>query len=187
MNEQITRRRFALKYNLDQLKIANEQTKRDSFLDVGLEYGVKYEDNEWYHEKEKSYQILKREREYIFFTYIVNFTQCYYMIKEYINKLYPQYKDEVERFFSNPDNLNLPRKSISNDLKHKPQFDIEYDLKEVHRETTREGNKIVHKSYVKHSWFYKNLETVEYCTRLFDELENFIEDLLEKEGNQKST
>lgn len=177
MNPQIEGRIFALNYNLEQIHIAYKQSTRYALLDVGLEYNVKYEHNEWSRKKYQEYLTLVMTREYVLFTCILNFTQCYYMIKEYLKKLFPQYFKQVEEFFSEPEKENLARKLMSNDLKHNPDNDIQYGFRVVGRETTIYSNKVVHTTNMKHSWFYKDIETVQYCTQLYNELLQFVEQL----------
>lgn len=178
MNQQIESRIFALNHNLEQLHIAYKQTTRDSLLDVGLEYGVKYMVNdESANKKYQEYLALDKTRQYVLFTYILNFTQCYYMMKDYLRRLFPQYNKQVEQFFSDQVKGNLERKSMSNDLKHNPANDIQFGFREVGRETKTYSDETVYTTYMKHSWFYQGKETVQYCTQLYNELLEFIQQL----------
>ena len=68
----------------------------------------------------------------------------------------------------------LSRKSISIDLKHNPSNDLEFDTRIVRKETIIEHQKTTHISYLGHSWFYKNIESVEYCHKLYTELILFL-------------
>jgi hypothetical protein len=174
MSKPVSIRIFALKYNLDRLVEAYAHSRKDSLLEVGLNYEKTYDDNEEFQRLDKAYQDLVIYKENVLFTCVLNFSQSYYTIKEFIKNTYPHKTKVVEEFFSTPTKNNISRKKISNDLKHNPENDIKYDFKEVKRETKYSYRKVNHIIYMKQSWFYGEFESVEYCQQLYKELIGFL-------------
>ena len=174
MDERISIRLFALKYNLENLTESYEETKKDAFLEVEFQYYVEYEDNESFRKREQEYRSLVKTREYVFFTWLLNFTQCFYSLKEYLINLQVIEKRKVEEFFSRPASKGLSRKQTANDLKHNPDKDAKYDFQVVKKEKIIDGNTVRNNMYYKKSWFYEDREAVEHCTALFNDLFGFI-------------
>lgn len=173
-NEKIDIRLRALKFNLDQINDAYEQTFRDYITDTGLEYGKQYPYNEQTIKIVQRAEELKKSREDMLFFYIFNFTQVYYSLKEYLRKEYPAKKGEIEAFYSTRQVGFQARKDMSNDLKHNPTKDLKYEQRTVDIQKSREGN-VLRTTYIsKQSWFYYEIDSVEYCNKLYKELTDFI-------------
>lgn len=180
----ISARIFAIRYNLREVNRAYEASTRDAFLDAGLEYNKEYKDDVWYRQKEFEYQMLQRVRNLELFTAILNFTQSFYSLKDYLKKSFPQFKNKIEEFFSRENNSMKSRKSISNDLKHNPKNDVEYRFEKTGHETVHTPGKILSTTYMKHSWFYGNNESVEHCSLLFSDLLSFLNELANEINGQ---
>ncbi|HBL73962.1 MAG: hypothetical protein A2W90_12205 [Bacteroidetes bacterium GWF2_42_66] len=176
IDEKINIRIKALKFNLDELNEAYNLTTRDVVTETGMEYGKQYLYNEETLSIIRKQDKLKKEREERLHFTILNFTQVFYSVKEYLKKGYPEKRQKVEDFFSNIGLGNKARKDISNDLKHNPQNDIKYGFGEVGKEETKDGTKRITKIYFKHTWFYGGIDSVEYCNNLYKELSRFIHD-----------
>lgn len=177
MDARIEIRIFALNHNLRQMAYAEHEMTRDAFTDVGLEYETNYEENAWFRAKIAEYENLNKVRKYTLFTYIYNFTQCYYGLKEYLAKLIPREKHSIEDFFSNISTQYGIRKQIANDLKHKPSKDLDFDWRRVAKATIRKKGIIQHTSHYNNTWFYGDKEAVEHCKRMYDDLVGFLENL----------
>jgi len=176
LSQPLSLRFKTLKFNLDGLNDAYEQTKRDPILDSGLNYNTKYPYNDKTRKLFRSAENLKRDREEILFHHIFNFTQTLFSIKDYLKKEVPEIKQDVENFFSNDKINNITRKTISNDLKHNPQMDLKYDFREVGNKTYIDGKTLKTEITMKQSWFYADLDSVEYCNKLYEELIDFMKD-----------
>jgi hypothetical protein len=174
IDEKINIRIKALKFNLDELNEAYNLTTRDVVTETGMEYGKQYPYNEETLSIIRQQNKLKKEREERLHFKILNFTQVFYSIKEFLKKGYPEKKQKVEDFFSDTELGNKARKDISNDLKHNPENDLKYGFGQVGKEEIRDGTKRIKKIYFKHSWFYRGIDSVEYCNNLYKELSNFI-------------
>jgi hypothetical protein len=174
-NEKIDIRLRALKFNLEQLNLAYNETTRDAVIDSGIEYGKKYPYNaETLNILRKRDELQKSREDKLFFT-VFNFTQVYYSLKEYLRKEYPARKEKIEIFYSSRPLGFAGRKEISNDLKHNPSNDLRYGFGQVgEEEKVREGSKLIIRMKYKHTWFYYGIDSVEYCNNLYKELMEFI-------------
>lgn len=175
LSRNVYQRLKSLKLNLDEVDKCKDDLKRDYIKDVGLEYDIWYPDNEesqaLFREGEDLYELRK---DHLFKT-VFNFSQNFYSLKEYLIEYEPKKVGVIEDFFSNENNDQLSRKQISNDLKHNPNNDLEFDSRIVKKESIIEHHKTTHISYIGHSWFYGKVETVEYCHKLYAELIQFLE------------
>jgi hypothetical protein len=176
IDEKINIRIKALKFNLDELNESYNLTARDVVIETGMEYGKQYPYNEETLAIIRKQDELKKMREERLHFTILNFTQVFYSVKEYLKKGYPEKKQKVEDFFSNNELGIKARKDISNDLKHNPQNDIKYGFGQVGKEETKDGTKRITKIYFKHTWFYNGIDSVEYCNNLYKEFSRFIHD-----------
>lgn len=79
------------------------------------------------------------------------------------------------------DGESIPRKQIANDMKHNPKKDIIYDFKKTGEVINHSGNRTEHITYMKHSFFYGEHESVEYCAKLYKELIAFVNELFQVE------
>lgn len=165
----------ALKFNLEQLNSAYNETTRDSVIDSGLEYGKNYPYNEGTYDMLDEPDKLRKSREDMLFFTIFNFTQVFYSIKEYLKAGYPNKKVEIENFFSTRQLGFTERKAISNDLKHNPSSDLKYEHGQIgESQTRREGRKLKIMTYYRWTWFYYGVDSVEYCNTLYKELIDFL-------------
>jgi len=174
-NNKVDIRLRALKFNLDQLNSAYDETTRDSVTDAGLEYGVEYPYNDDTFDMLDKPDKLRKSREDVIFFTILNFTQVFYSVKEYLKKEYPLKKSEIENFFSSR-HLNLKaRKEISNDLKHNPSADLKYQSGQIGKEETkREGTTVTTTVNYRRTWFYYGIDSVDYCNNLYSDLIDFL-------------
>jgi len=173
-NRKIDIRIRALKFNLDQINTFYEETLRDVVSDTGMEYGKKYPLNSQTIELLNNQKKLQKSREDKLFFSVFNFTQVYYSIKDYLKKEFPDRKDKIEGFFSSRIVGLKARKDISNDLKHNPENDLKYDTRLVDKQEYIEGRTKHVKFNLKNSWFYYDIDAVEYCNKLYKELLDFI-------------
>lgn len=168
-----------LKFNLERLNSAYEETKSDYVIDSGISYSKNYPYNQETRKLIKAAEKLKTDREETLFHHIFNFTQTLYSIKEYLKQEYPTNKVDIEKFFSEEKIKDISRKEIANDLKHNPSKDLKYDLKQVDEQTYIEGKSIKTEISMNRSWFYGELDSVDHCNKLFKELTNFTLSKLE--------
>lgn len=176
----------ALKFNLDRLNLAYEESRRDSFTDVGMEYNKQYPYNEAQKLIKKQEELKKSREDVLFFT-ILNFTQVFYSIKEYLRMEYPSKKDKIENFFSNkPVGFEFKaRKDISNDLKHNPANDLKYGFGQIGKtETKIEGSTMFITTRSRETWFYYELDSVEHCNNLYNDVIQFMETEFGSNNNQ---
>jgi hypothetical protein len=176
LHKNIEQRLKALKFNLDDLNNCYSETLKDSYIECGIEYNKKYPYNQETLDLIKQPEILNELRKDKLFCSILNFTQTYYSIKEYLRKEYPQNKKNIENFFSEKSLGIITRKGISNDLKHNPQNDIVYKFGVVGKEKIIEPGKITEVTHFKHTWFYAGLDSVDLCNNLYIDLIKFIEE-----------
>ncbi len=175
LNRIVHQRLKSLRLNLNEVDKFYTDLKMDYIKDTGIDY------NTWYPDNEETRILFKRAddlyslRKDQLFTAIFNFSQTFYSLKEYLIVYDPIKEGLIEDFFSNEKTDMLSRKQIANDLKHDPNNDLIFDSRVVKNEIIKEPGKITHISYLSHSWFYRNLETVEYCQRLYKELLTFLE------------
>ena len=126
-NVNTERRLKILQLGIDEIKECYDATLRDTYLDVGLEYNKKYPyPDDGTLNLIKKAEELKKLRELKLYTSIFNFTQIFYSVKEFLLADFPQYKIDIENFFSNEKVSGLSRTRISNDLKHNSKKDLEY-------------------------------------------------------------
>jgi hypothetical protein len=174
-NQRIVQRLKTLRFNIDDINHSYDNTLKDTFLEVGLEYHKQYPAND------ETYRLFNKEQELRslykdkLFSSIFNFTQTYYSIKEYLVKEFPQKKEIIEDFFSNEKIGLLTRKAICNDLKHDPKKDLKYEFGEVSKQTFTEPGQVVIKIEFRRTWFYSGIDSVEHCNVLYKELKRFIE------------
>ena len=166
----------ALKYNLEQLNEAYEMTTRDA----GIESGIKYDQQYPYNDEtlalfRKKDELKKSRVEKLYFN-IFNYTQVFFSLKDYMKKGYPEKEQVIESFFSDKDSSDKARKDISNHLKHNPQMDIKYATGQVEREERKEGDKRKVIIHFRETWFYRGIDSVEYCNKIYNELINLIND-----------
>jgi hypothetical protein len=173
-NKKIDIKIRGLKFNLDQINTFYEETLRDVVSDSGMEYGKKYPLNSQTIELFNYQDKLQKSREEKLFFSIFNFTQIYYSIKDYLKKEFPERKDKIEGFYSTKLLGLKARKDISNDLKHNPENDLKYDFRFVDRQHYIEGRTKHIKLNLKNSWFYHDIDSVEYCNKLYKELLDFL-------------
>ena len=174
MSNSLQLRLKTLKFNLDELNAAYEKTQRDYIMDSGLSYSKKYLYNEETQNLIRIAEKLKTDREECLFHHLFNFTQTVYSIKEYLKEEYNAGKGDIEKFFSEEKIRNHTRTRLANDLKHNPGKDLKYDFKQVDERTYIEGRTIKTEISMKRSWFYGELDSVDSCNKLFDEITNFI-------------
>ncbi len=174
INQSIHQRIKSLGINLNEINQAYKELTRDYVLDSGIEYEKEYPDNEATHAMFKRAEDLYQLRKDKLFTAVLNFTQTFYSLKDYLLKQSPDKKIEIENFFSNEKQNSVSRKSISNDLKHEPSADLKFDARVVKTEIKKEPGKETHISYMRQSWFYGKLETVEYCKQLYNDFIAFM-------------
>lgn len=171
----IVQRLKTLQFNLEDINTCYDNTLKDTFLEVGIEidkpYILNYETYKLFN-KERELRKLYKDK---LFSSILNFTQTYYSLKEYLRKEFPQKKDIIEDFFSNKKVNLIARKDICNDLKHNPEKDLKYGLEEVNRETIKEPKQIKINIEFRRTWFYSGIDSVEHCNTLFKDLLKFIE------------
>lgn len=164
-----------LKFNFDELNKAHQDTQHDSVLDSGIAYKTNYPYNSETKKKIKQEKALKLEREEKLFFHIFNFSQTIYSIKEYLREEFPDKKTTIEDFFSNEKINEKSRKDISNGLKHVPSKDIVYKFDQTGEKTWVDGRTLKHEIYMKHSWFYEGVDSVEYCNKIYLDTLSFLE------------
>lgn len=142
-NQRIVQRLKTLQFNLNDINDCYDNSLKDTFLEVGIEYHKQYAlDDETYKLLDKE-QKLRKLHEDKLFSSIFSFTQTYYSIKEYLRKEFPQNKEIIEEFYSNEKSGLIARKDICNDLKHNPEKDLKYGFGQVSRETFTEPKQVV--------------------------------------------
>jgi hypothetical protein len=173
LTRNIEQRIKALQHNLEDINVCRDNLFIDTYAACGLEYDKSYsvDDMNKIYESEKE---LKKKLEDRLFTSIFNFTQTYYSIKEYLVKEYLNKKTSVENFFSNAQNRSNPRKNICNDLKHNPKNDLKFETRELEKKSYIEGNTHYIKIEFRETLFYDNVDSVEFCNALYNDLIAFI-------------
>ena len=174
INQNTYRRLKTLEFNLNEIDLAYNDLLKDYVLEVGIEYDTTYPDNKETHLLFKKAKDLYQLRKDKLFSAVFSFTQTFYSLKEYLIAQSPEKEVTIENFFSNEKKNSISRKSISNDLKHNPSEDLKFDARVVKTEIIKEPGKETHISYMRHSWFYGKIETVEYCRELYNELLDFM-------------
>ncbi len=174
-NKKVDLRLKTLKHNIDAVNECNNDTLKDTVLECGIGYHKKYPYNEETINLFNKHEALQKHREEKLFSSILNFTQTFYSIKEYLVKEYPSKEVIIENFFSNEKVKMKSRKEISNDLKHNPEKDLKFGIGEVSREIILEPKKRIEKINMRKTWFYSGIDAVEYCNILFRELLELIE------------
>lgn len=180
LNPKIVQRLKALRFNIEELNNWYNETQHDSFLECGIEYNKKYPYNEETLELFKKPELLDELKKDKLFCSILNFTQTYYSIKEYLCKEYPLKKKIIEDFYSDKSLGIVKRKGISNDLKHNPQNDIVFKFGVVGREKRIEPGKTVEITHYKNTWFYAGIDSVDLCNNLCAELLEFIQEKIDE-------
>lgn len=174
-NKKIEQRIKSLRFNIEDINSNYEATLKDAYLECGIEYGKSYPYNDETFKLMRKVDELEMFRRDRLFSAILNFTQTLYSLKEYLRKVYPQKKDNIEAFFSNNELKVIARKDISNDLKHNPDKDLKYGIDIVGREIVIENNKQVEKIELKRTWFYSGIDSVDLCNHLFKDTLEFVE------------
>ena len=159
---------------IEDINLNYAETIKDAYIECGIEYNKPYPYTEETLKLFKKPEQLEKRRRDKLFSSILGFTQTYYSIKEYLCKEYPQKKRIIEDFFSEKTIGLIARKDISNDLKHNPVNDLIFKFGVVGKETIREPKKVIHKTNYKRTWFYADLDSVELCNRLHNELMDFL-------------
>ncbi len=165
-----------LQFNLEKLNEAYSVYKRDAFIDVGVDIRISYSDNEETRALLKKPQQLIKERQDFLFHTIFNFTQTYYSIKEYLKKEFPSKTKDIENFFSDESFRLKKRKDLSNDLKHNPNKDLQFEFGQTDVKLIRNDSDFTLKTNYEEAWFYDGNESVEYCNSLYKDLMIFLED-----------
>ena len=173
----INQRIIALKLNLDEVQKASRDLRKDAYEELGIEYGKSYPDDESTRMLFEKIEILKNDRKEKLFTTILNFSQVFSSLKNYLAKQYPNKANEFDLFFYKEMNKSISRMDLSNDLKHNPEKDVIFDFRVTKTEIIKEPGKEIHRSFMSQSWFYKGVEVVEHCNNLYTDTMNFVKHL----------
>ncbi|HCB44968.1 MAG TPA: hypothetical protein DEP37_00920 [Algoriphagus sp.] len=176
VNRQIQIRLRALKIALDEIDIAFRETKKDAFLEIGFKYDVPYPETSQNRALHKKVDLIRREREDILYYRIFCFTQVVYSLKDYLKKIYPLKKREIESFFSDQIDGSIPKKGLANDLKHNPDKDLKFGFVEKSKKTEIVNRSKITTINFNFNWKYQGLDTIDHCKTVFKEIHQFVRD-----------
>lgn len=177
-NQKIALRLKVLQDEIEDINKFYSDTLRDAYTDCGMEYGKSSPYNEetikLHNQTLRQGQELEEHRTEKLYGRILNFSQTYLSMKDYLKKLYPKKKQIIEDFFSNDKVDGIARKDIGRDLKHNPENDLTLKMKKSEISFLPYGK--IYSVEIQKKWFYKDIYSVEYCNLLYNELLTFLKE-----------
>jgi|GEM_PF-3070064 len=180
VNRQIHIRLNGLKLALKEIEDAFRELKKDAFLEMGFEYDTPIPETPENRELHKKVDLIRRKREDILYYRIFCFTQVAFSLKDYLKKIYPLKKEEVESFFSDQIDGAIPKKDIANDLKHNPKNDMKFGFVAKSKETEIVNRSKITTIKYDFNWNYRGLDTVDHCKTLFQQIHQFVRDEIDQ-------
>lgn len=176
VNRQIHIRLNGLKIALKEIEDAFCELKKDAFLEMGFEYDTPIPETPQNRALHKKVDLIRMEREDILYYRIFCFTQVAYSLKDYLKKIYPLKKLEIESFFSDQIDGAIPKKDIANDLKHNPKNDMKFGFVEKSKKTEIVNRSKITTINFNFNWNYQGLDTIDHCKTVFKEIHQFVRD-----------
>tara|TARA_R110002020_G_C16159563_1_gene763285 strand:+ start:460 stop:1011 length:552 start_codon:yes stop_codon:yes gene_type:complete len=170
----------ALKIALNEIDTAFQETKRDTFLELGFEYNIPYPETSQNKALYKKMDSIIRERQEILYYRIFCFSQVIYSLKEYLKKLLPEKKKKIESFFSDQIDGAIPIKDLANDLKHNPDKDMKFGFVVKSKKTEIVDRKIINTINYNFNWHYEGMDSLDYCKSIYKDIYKFIREEIDR-------
>lgn len=174
MKQNIKIRVNALKMGLEEIEAAFQETRKDSWLEVGIVYDKPYPLDEIHNALFKQADAITKERKDVLYYRIFCFSQVVFSLKDYLKKSYPVHTGKIESFFSDPREGGITIKQMSNDMKHNPKLDLKYGLVIKSSKSEIINKTQIMTTYANFNWGYQKIDSIDYCKYLYKEICHFL-------------
>lgn len=176
MKQNIRIRMDALKLGFEEIEAAFQETRKDSWLEVGLVYDKPYPLDETNDALFRKADAITKKRKDVLYYRIFCFSQVVFSLKDYLIKSFPVHTRKIESFFSDPREGGIIIKQMSNDMKHNPKLDLKYGLVIKSSKTEIINRTQMTTTYANFNWSYQGIDSIDHCKYIYREIHQFLQE-----------
>ena len=176
MKQNIKIRVNALKMGLEEIEAAFQETRKDSWLEVGIVYDKPYTLDETNNALFRQADAITKKRKNALYYRIFCFSQVVFSLKDYLKKSDPVHTGKIESFFSDPGEGGIIIKEMSNDMKHNPKLDLKYGPVIKSTKTELINRRQMTTTYANFNWSYQGIDSIDHCKYIYNKILHFLQE-----------